>query len=236
MPGSGTGGPGRRRLYGRRQGHRLRPARRALLADMLDAVRIRLPKEGPLDPAMLFPGGRRPIWLEIGFGSGEHMAELAERHPEVGFVGCEPFVNGVSAALREIADRNLGNVRIFDDDARLLLDRLPEGSLERVYLLFPDPWPKKRHHRRRFLDAGNLRLLAGLLRPGGLLQVATDHMECGRWMLANALREPAFEWLAESAADWKERPAGEPPTRYEGKALSRGSPCHYFRFRRREGA
>ncbi|MCW5732316.1 MAG: tRNA (guanosine(46)-N7)-methyltransferase TrmB [Alphaproteobacteria bacterium] len=203
---------------------------------MLERVRIVLPEAGALDPAALFPTPPREVWLEIGFGSGEHMAELAAAHPDVGFIGCEPFVNGVSAALGEIARRGLANVRILDDDARLLLERLPDGALERVYLLFPDPWPKKRHHRRRFLDAANLRLIARLLRPGGLLQVATDHMECGRWMLANALREPALEWLAERAADWKARPAGEPATRYEGKALGRGSPCHYFRFRRRQVA
>lgn len=228
-----TGARTDQRFYGRRHGKKLRPGRQRALHELLPRLSFPLPVEGTLDPAALFDPPPRAVWLEIGFGSGEHMVGLAEIHPDVGFIGCEPFVNGVSAAARSAAEKALRNVRILDDDARKLLACLPGGALDRVYLLFPDPWPKSRHHRRRFLVPENLDRLARVLRPGGLLQVATDHMDCGRWMLANALRHGAFEWLAERPGDWRQRPPGEIETRYEAKALARGDLCHYFRFARR---
>jgi len=222
-----------RRFYGRRRGKKLRAGRLLALDRGLPQFAIALPATGPLDPARLFDRPLDAIWLEIGFGGGEHMVGLAEQHPDIGFIGCEPFVNGVAAAAQATQARGLRNIRILADDARPLLALLPDRALDRVYLLFPDPWPKSRHHRRRFLGQDNLNQLARVLRPGGLLQVATDHMDCGRWMLANALRHGAFEWLAERPGDWRQRPPGEIETRYEAKALARGDLCHYFRFARR---
>lgn len=230
---AGSRDPGRRRtLYGRRHGKTLRPGRRQLLDEMLPRLSITLPEQGLLDPQTLFPQNPTQIWLEIGFGNGEHMAELAAKHPEVGYIGCEPFVNGLSAGLKELAARNVNNVRLLGEDARELLDCLKPASIDRVYLLFPDPWPKLRHHRRRFLSLEMLSILAQALRPGGLLYVASDHRELARWMLLNILRHGAYRWLAECADDWRIRPEDEPMTRYEGKALSRGEMCHYFRFQR----
>lgn len=191
-----------------------------------------MPEDGRLDPAQLFPAARE-LWLEIGFGGGEHLASQARAHPDVGFVGVEPFVTGVARLLAEMTAGGLGNIRIFPDDARLLLPALPDGSLGRIFVLFPDPWPKKRHHKRRIVNPETVAEFARLLRPGGELRIATDDVGYARWILAACLAEPRLEWLAERAADWRERPADWPPTRYEQKALAAGRRPVYFRFRRR---
>ena len=230
------GGPDlahRRILYGRRGGHRLKATRQAALDDLLPRFAIPATGGSRLDPARLFLRPMRAFWLEIGFGNGEHLADQAARHADVGCIGCEPFVNGVSMLLRHLGERGLDNVRVHSDDARPLIEALPDGSLERVYLLFPDPWPKTRHHRRRFIARETLDELARVMRPGADLRIATDHMECGRWMLHHALQHAAFDWPAERAADWRRRPENEAPTRYEEKALAAGRPCLYLSFRRR---
>jgi tRNA (guanine-N7-)-methyltransferase len=227
---------GEHRLYGRRRGRPLRPGRQLLQQELLPRLAIALPETGPLDPASLFPTAPAAIWLEIGFGGGEHLAEQAERHPEIGFIGSEVFENGIARLVAEIARRGLGNVRLFADDARLLLDRLAPASLGRVFILFPDPWPKMRHHKRRLVAPATLDRLAILMPPGAELRLATDDPGYLGWMLAHVTAHPAFAWLARRPADWRERPADWPVTRYEEKARAAGRAPVFLRFRRRDGA
>ena len=230
----GSGRPARRSLHGRRQGRPLRADRRRLLQELLPEIRIDPPPPGrTFDPAALF--ARRPaaVWLEIGFGSGEHLAWQAERNPGIGFLGAEYFVNGVAALLRQIEDRGLDNVRILQGDARALLDVLPAESLARVFILFPDPWPKTRHHKRRIVQHETLTRLAKLMTNGAELRVATDDPAYQGWILEHAVAHSAFCWLAEGPGDWRARPADWPPTRYEQKAIEDGRRPAYLRFRRR---
>ncbi len=219
------------RFYGRRRGKKLRPGRVTLVEDLLPKLRV--PSGGaPFDPAGLFPDPVSDVWLEIGFGAGEHLADQAQAHPDIGFIGCEPFINGVSTLLAQIAERDLTNIRLHDDDARLLLPRIKAGSVGRVYLLYSDPWPKKRHWNRRFVQMATLDELARVLRPGGVFRFATDHMGHARWALWHAARHPAFEWTARGPADWRTRWADGFPTRYEEKGLA-GDKRVYLEFRRR---
>ena len=185
-----------------------------------------------LDPALLFEPGPRAVWLEIGFGGGEHLATLAALHPDVGFLGVEPFINGVAKLLRAVETQSLANVRVLRDDARLLLKALPDASVERAFVLFPDPWPKLRHQKRRIVNPETVADLARVVRPGGELRLATDDPGYARWMLAVMLGERRFAWQAERAADWQERPGDWPGTRYEAKALAAGRRPTYLRFAR----
>ena len=225
-----------RRFYGRRRGRPLRPGQWHLRETRLPLLAITLPESGVLDPASLFATRPEAVWLEIGFGAGEHLAAQAEAHPEIGFVGCEVFENGVARLVAEIARRNLKNVRIFPDDARALLDALAPASLDRVFILFPDPWPKVRHHKRRLVSTATLDRLAVLMRQGTELRLATDERGYLAWMLEHATAHPAFAWLARRPADWRERPADWPPTRYEEKAREAGRTPAFLRFARREGS
>ena len=196
---------------------------------------IALPQSGSLDPASLFPKPPPAVWLEIGFGGGEHLADQADAHPEIGLIGCEVFENGIARLVGEIAHRDLRNIRIFSDDARLLLDALMPVSLGRVFILFPDPWPKQRHHKRRLVEPSVLDRLAVVMQPGAELRLATDDRDYLLWMLEHATAHPGFEWLARAAADWRERPPDWPATRYEAKARAAGRTPFFFRFvRRRE--
>lgn len=230
----GGGAPERRRqLYGRRQGPRLSPARRRLLEDLLPRLAVPLPAAGErLCVAGLF-GGPRPVRLEIGFGGGEHLAAQAQGHPGTGFLGVEPFLNGVAKLLAAIEERGIGNVRVLVDDARLLLEALPDGALERIDVLFPDPWPKARHHKRRIVNPATVGHFARALVPGGELRLATDDGDYARTMLEAVLAEPRLAWAAERAADWRERDVTSPPTRYESKAREAGRAATFLRFRRR---
>ncbi|PIW29389.1 MAG: tRNA (guanosine(46)-N7)-methyltransferase TrmB [Rhodospirillales bacterium CG15_BIG_FIL_POST_REV_8_21_14_020_66_15] len=223
----GGSGP---RFYGRRRGKKLRPGRQALIDDLLP--RLCVPAEGPVDPAGLFDPVAADVWLEIGFGAGEHLAAQAAARSDIGFIGCEPFVNGVAALLAQIAGQGLENVRILDDDARLLLPRLTDASIGRVYLLYSDPWPKKRHRNRRFVQRETLDDLARVLKPGGLFRFATDHMEHARWALRLAANHPDFKWTASGPRDWRRRWADGFATRYEEKGLA-GPDRVYLEFRRR---
>ena len=236
MPDHGGGraptGTAPRLIYGRRQGHRLRPGRRRLLAERLPALELHLPAAGQIDPATLFPGGRRPLWLEIGFGAGEHLAAQAAAHPEIGLIGCEPYVAGVASLVARAERDGLANLRVVVDDARLLLRALPERCLERIFVLFPDPWPKTRHHKRRIVNPATVAEFARLLAPGGELRLATDDMGYARAMLLALGGQPGLIWLAERPADWRVRPGDAPPTRYEQKALAAGRACVYLRHRR----
>ena len=229
--------PGPQRLvYGRRKGRRLRAAQRERLAGSTGTIRFELPAEGGLRPSELFPRTYADYWLEIGFGAGEHLAEQAARHPELGFLGAEVFENGVARLLAELEGRRLDNVRVLMDDARLLLRALPTHSIGRAFILFPDPWPKLRHHKRRMVSAGTLDELGRVLREGAELRLATDDVGYLRSMLELAPVHPQFEWLARGPADWRRRPEDWPPTRYEEKAIAAGRTPYFLRFRRRNGA
>jgi tRNA (guanine-N7-)-methyltransferase len=233
-PGAEGSAHPRRATYGRRRGRRLRGGQETLLSDLLPQLRVNLPQQGEqLQPCRLF--GREPagLWLEIGFGRGEHFAWQAARHPEVGLLGAEVFVDGIVALLRRVREGSLENLRIYKGDGRDLLDILPERSLQRVFILFPDPWPKRRHHKRRLLQQATLDRLAELMVAGAELRLATDHGDYLRWILERAADHPAFEWLARRPADWRQRPADWPATRYEIKALGQGRSPWFLRFRRR---
>lgn len=219
-----------RRLYGRRQGHKLRQGQAALVEEMLPTLSV--PEEGPLDAVRLF-GEDRPLQVEIGFGAGEHLAGQAEATPGTGFIGCEPFLNGVVQALGHIRDGALGNVRLHMGDALDVLSRIPDGSLSFVYLLHPDPWPKARHAKRRMMNPGPVDMIAKKLKPGGEFRFGTDHPVYLRWALMVMNGHPEFDWLASDPEDFLTRPGGWPETRYEAKARGLGHEVWYFRYRRK---
>ncbi|PZN92665.1 MAG: tRNA (guanosine(46)-N7)-methyltransferase TrmB [Alphaproteobacteria bacterium] len=219
-----------RRLYGRRTGHKLRQGQAALVEELLP--RMALPADGGLDSRRLF-GDDRPLWLEIGFGRGEHMAGQALANPQVGIIGAEPFLDGVVGALMEIDVHGLTNIRLHNGDALDVIDRLPDASLDRVFLLHPDPWPKVRHAKRRFVNPGPLAMVARVLKPGGEFRIGTDHPIYCRWALMQMGKSADFEWLAETPRDFQVRPDDWPQTRYEAKARRLGHEVWYFRYRRR---
>ncbi len=219
-----------RRLYGRRQGHKLRAGQAALVEDLLP--RVAVPDTGPLDAEALF-GDARPLQVEIGFGAGEHLAGQATVNPGTGFIGCEPFLNGVVGALGHIRDGALANVRLHMGDALEVLERLPDASLSRVYLLHPDPWPKARHAKRRMVNHGPLDLIAAKLKPGAEFRLGTDDPTYCRWAMMVMNQRRDFEWTATAAADFLTRPADWPETRYERKARRQGHEVWYFRYIRR---
>ncbi len=215
-----------RRLYGRRQGHKLRAGQADLVETLLPHVAV---PAGRLDAVTLF-GDARPLWLEIGFGAGEHLAAQAAANPDVGLIGAEPFLNGVVGALGHVRDGRLDNVRLHMGDALDVLDRLPDGGLARAFLLHPDPWPKARHAKRRFVNTGPLDLLAAKLAPEAELRIGTDHPVYCRHVLAVMAGRRDFAWAAESRVDWETRPADWPPTRYEVKARRLGHEVWYLRY------
>jgi tRNA (guanine-N7-)-methyltransferase len=233
---------GRRLIFGRRRGRKLSPTREHRFGDWLPRLSIALPPPGVmLDPASLFATPKREYWVEIGFGDGGHLFALSERHPEIGFIGIEPYEHGVAKLVMRIAARaeagpeefaGRDNIRILTDDARLLLKALPDGSVARGFTLFPDPWPKKRHQWRRIVNADTLADWARLIPPGGELRLATDVPDYQRWMLRHMQAEPRFDWLAETSADWLRRPDDWPPSKYEQKAIAAGRVPQYYRLRR----
>ena len=230
-----NGAPPWRNFYGRRLGKTLKPnQRQALEHDLgplsLDAVDWNdNPDRTPLDLDELFSG--KPVWLEIGFGGGEHMVHQAASNPDVGIIGCEPYINGVAMLLRKIGLAGVENVRIHPGDVRDLFDVLPEGSIQKAFLLYPDPWPKKRHHRRRAVTPEYLQPLHKVMVPGAELRVATDIKDYVRQTMEE-VPKAGFEWLGEKAADWREPWTDWLSTRYEQKALREGRVPHYMTFRR----
>jgi tRNA (guanine-N7-)-methyltransferase len=219
------------RLYGRARGKKLRAGQQELVERLLPQIAV--PAKGALNATRLF-GFERPLHFEIGFGGGEHLAYRADLLPDHGFIGAEPFVNGVAQALTHIRDGALGNVRLHMGDALEALHRVPDGALSFLYLLHPDPWPKARHAKRRMMNDGPVRLFAEKLRPGGELRFGTDHPVYLRHALMVMRRHrAAFEWLCKGPRDWRERPGGWPETRYEAKARTLGHEVWYFRYRRR---
>ena len=225
----------RRRVYGRRLAHRLRPGRQALLERLLPELRIALPDDerAHLDLNGLFGAPVRDIWLEIGFGAGEHLGHQARANPDVGFIGCEPFVQGVAGLLRHLEDDGTGaRVRIFPDDARLLLHRLPEASIGRLFMLFPDPWPKKRHHKRRLIVAETLADFARILKDGAEFRWASDDGDYVEWTRERVAASGAFAGPEQGSGDWPSRPADWPETRYEQKARAAGHAPVFLRYAR----
>jgi tRNA (guanine-N7-)-methyltransferase len=218
-----TGETRRHQLYGRRKGHALRPHHARLISELLPRLRV--------DPARLNEG-QRETWLEIGFGGGEHLAHQASLHPDVLFIGSEPFVNGVAKMLALVEEKKLGNIRIDDGDARYLIEVLPDGSLDRIYLLYPDPWPKARHHKRRLVNEANLAHFHRLLKPGGLFLFASDWPDYVAWTLFEIRKHGGFEWLAERVSGWRTPFTDWVETRYEAKAKAEGRAPVYLAFRR----
>lgn len=230
QPGGSEGAE--RAFFGRRKGKRLRAGQEQRLAELLPRLRLTLPEPGAfLDPPALFRHPVEEVWLEIGFGGGEHLAANAGRHPEIGIIGAEPFVNGVVKLLRAIDDEDLRNVRIWDEDATALLAALPDASLARVYLLYPDPWPKRRQRKRRFVSDESLAEIARVLKPGGIFRFASDIDDYAGWTLVRAGRSGSLAWTAKAAGDWTRAWPDWPGTRYEAKALAAGRRPTYLEFR-----
>ncbi|MCB2107572.1 MAG: tRNA (guanosine(46)-N7)-methyltransferase TrmB [Rhodobacteraceae bacterium] len=223
------------RFYGRRKGKPLKPNRQALLDQVLPKLLI---GEAAVarDPRALFQHAPQDIWLEVGFGGGEHLAAQATANPVAGIIGCEVFLNGVASLVRHVDERKLNNVRVWHGDVRELLPNLPDGSIARVFVLYPDPWPKARHAKRRLIGPDSLPELARILADGGELRFASDHPVYVRWALQHLTAAPEFHWQARTPEDWRTRPADQIETRYEAKAKTAGRTPSYLTFLRRPRA
>jgi tRNA (guanine-N7-)-methyltransferase len=214
-------------FFGRRKGKRLRASHDRLIQTLLPSLRVRLGEP----PAALFAARKAAeTWLEIGFGGGEHLAAQAQAHPDVNFIGCEPFVNGMAKLLASIEQEKLNNIRIWDEDVTDLLPTLPDACLDRVYILYPDPWPKRRQRKRRLVSDETLKELARVMRPGAELRFASDIDNYIGWVLARVLRSADFRWTATRPEDWRKPYEGWPGTRYEAKASREGRVPSYLRF------
>ena len=224
---------GKRAFFGRRKGHALKPQQAALFETLLPRLALALDAPAPADLTMLFPTSVAAVRIEIGFGGAEHMIAEAERAPQTGFIGSDPFVNAMAKALAGIDARGLANIRLHFGDAIFLIEWLPAGSIARVDLIYPDPWPKRRHWKRRFVQDATLAQIARILRPGGEFRFVTDWPDYAAWTLKHLARAREFEWTAERADDWRQPWPGFTGTRYEAKAKREGRvPC-YLIFRRR---
>ncbi len=226
--------PGRPRtaFFGRRQGHKLKRHQADLMQTLLPKLALDLAQSAPPALAALFASPVDDVRLEIGFGGGEHFVAQAAAHPQTGFIGCEPFLNGMAKALAAIEVRRLTNVRLHFDDALALLAWLPDGSLAGIDLLYPDPWPKRRHWKRRFVQDETVAALARVLRKGGVFRFATDIPDYAAWTLERVLRARSFTWTAERADHWRLAWPGWVETRYEAKAKGEGRTPNYFLFQR----
>jgi tRNA (guanine-N7-)-methyltransferase len=220
-----------RAFFGRRKGHPLRPRQAALFDALLPKLTLDLTRPAPTDLRSLFANADS-VRLEIGFGGAEHLIAQAAADPRSAFIGSDGYINAIAKALVAIDESNLGNVRLHHGDASALIDWLPDGSLARIDLLYPDPWPKRRHWKRRFIQDESLARLARILRRGGELRFATDIADYAAYVLARVLRSDDFEWTAETASDWREPWPEFNGTRYEAKAKREGRTPAYFIFRR----
>ncbi|AWM88797.1 tRNA (guanosine(46)-N(7))-methyltransferase TrmB [Microvirga sp. 17 mud 1-3] len=212
-------------FFGRRKGKRLRAGQDDLVRTLLPALRV----TPGVAPEAQFPRPGRETWLEIGFGGGEHLAAQARAHPDINIIGCEPFVNGMAKLLAVVDHEKLDNVRIWDEDVTDLLPHLPDACLDRVYILYPDPWPKRRQRKRRLVSDETLKALARLMKPGAELRFASDIDNYIGWVLARILRSPDFRWEATGPDDWRKPYEGWPGTRYEAKAIREGRVPSYLR-------
>lgn len=224
--------PKRGAFFGRRKGHKLRKQQAALYDTLLPRLALNLSAPAPRDLKSLFPKPPQSVRLEIGFGGGEHLLHEARTNPLTGFIGCEPFINGMAKALALIEAEQLSNIRLHPGDALDLLEWLPALALERVDLLYADPWPKRRHWKRRFVSDENIARFARVIEPGGTLRFASDIESYVEWTLICFLRARDFTWTAERADDWRLAWKGFPGTRYEAKALKRGAKPAYLAFQR----
>jgi tRNA (guanine-N7-)-methyltransferase len=232
MPRSLDGQEFPEKFYGRRAGQSLRKNHARLVEELLPKLRV--PDDARLlkNPADLFENPVEQTWLEIGFGGGEHLAWQAAANPQVGFIGGEPFINGVAKLLSLIEDKGLANVRIIDNDIRPHMDQMGDETISRAFLLFPDPWPKSRHHKRRFVSQTNLDRLHRIMKPGAEFRFASDIDHYVQWTLNETAAHKGFEWQANSLCECRVRPDDWPQTRYEAKAVREGRPSAYLSFRR----
>jgi len=221
-----------RGFFGRRKGHPLRARQAELFGSLLPRLALDLGAPAPNDLAALFPQPVDRVRLEIGFGGAEHLIGQAQAHPRTGFIGCEPFVNGMAKALVAIDELGLANVRLHHGDAVELLDWLPPQSLARIDLLYPDPWPKRRHWKRRFVQDATVNAMARILKAGGEFRFVSDIDDYCAWTLAHLMRSSDFLWTAERAADWQKSWDGYTMTRYGRKAEREGRVAAYLRFKR----
>ena len=218
------------RSFGRIKSRAIKPRQAALFDSLLPAITVPDPKAGPIDPKALMPEAAA-VWLEIGFGGGEHLAEQAARHPDTLMIGCEPFLNGVASALRHIEEGGLKNIRLHADDARDVMTALPDASLDRVMILFPDPWHKARHNKRRLIQEDSAAGIARLLKPGGRLRFVTDWKDYAEWALERFERTPGLVRQVDPSDDGFTAPADHVVTRYEEKKLG-DTPPIFLDFRR----
>lgn len=227
-----------RRFFGRRKGPAFSRRQQALMETLLPRISVNVPEDESLKlkATDIFDSKPKEVWLEIGFGKGEHLAWQAQENPDIGLIGCEPYLNGVVGLLTHIDENKIDNIRVYGDDARHVIWALPDASVDRIFLIHPDPWPKKRHARRRFVNPQNLDDMARILKDGGEFRVGTDHPIYREWTAIQMSERIDFEWCAEEPDDWLTRPDDWPETRYEVKALE--GRATYFRFRRlpRNGA
>jgi len=224
--------PPERKFFGRRKGKAFSARQQALMDTLLPRISVKIPEKGEhLNVTEgVFARDTKETWLEIGFGKGEHLAWQAQKNPEIGLIGCEPYLNGVVGLLTHIEENAIDNIRIYGDDARHVIWALPDASVDRIFLIHPDPWPKKRHARRRFMNPENLDDLARILKDGGEFRVGTDHPVYREWTALQMAQRDDFTWLAENPDDWLVRPDDWPETRYEVKAIE--GKATYFRFQR----
>ncbi|WGS20677.1 MULTISPECIES: tRNA (guanosine(46)-N7)-methyltransferase TrmB [unclassified Bradyrhizobium] len=231
-PDDGAAAHSRGSFFGRRKGHKLRAHQADLIDHLLPHLALDIGAPAPASLTELFDDGLESVRLEIGFGGGEHLVAEAQAFPKMGFIGCEPYVNGMAKILTQIEAHNIGNVRLFAGDAAELLAWAPARSLSRIDLIHPDPWPKRRHWKRRFVQDATVAAMARILTPGGEFRFVSDIDDYCAWTLAHLMRSPDFAWLAERAIDWQQPWPDYTMTRYGAKAEREGRKAAYLRFRR----
>lgn len=216
--------------FGRRKSHKIEGERAELMENFFPTIAI-TPTKHPaeIDLGQYFDN-KREFWLEIGFGAGEHLASQAKEHPEVGIIGCEPFIDGVAKLVVTIDEQKLDNIRLYDDDARILLEALPDACLSRIFVLFPDPWRKPKHYKRRIINPETLDMFARITKNGGTIRLATDHLNYAEWMLEHMIADARFTWTATEPRDWHIRPNDWVVTRYNEKAIEEGRTPYILEF------
>lgn len=219
------------KIYGRRKGRPLSSQRQDLMETLLPQLRIEVPAQGQISETLISTNQR--IWLEIGFGRGEHLIAQSQKHPDVLMIGCDAFENAVGCLVNQIAQQGISNIRVFDDDARKLVSALPTSCLDRVFILFPDPWPKARHHKRRIMNPGFLQIIARVLKPGGVLRFASDIPDYIDQVLDLVAQQEAFAAPAGTRVQWQQPPADWVSTKYEKRGQRLGHVCHYLDFLKR---